>query len=131
MGRGSRSSEVGVKKKRQEYSQATGSGAGSNTQNESRGDHCLFSFKASTVISHNDADGIEKASIVVIIPHHSDPNRLDLFIGDKDFGSYNGPHAKRMLVCIKKNYLYDGTVQVLSKVRDSVKIEFLIQGRGR
>lgn len=131
MGRGSRSSEVSVKKERQENSQAKGSGDGGSSRNELSGDNCLFSFGVHILIPTDDAKGIEKASAVVIVPHHSDQNRLDLFIGGKDFGSYNGLHAKRMLVCIKKNYLYDGTVQVLSKVRNSVKIEFLIQGRGR
>ncbi|MDP2638079.1 MAG: hypothetical protein Q8P26_03390 [Candidatus Levybacteria bacterium] len=131
MGRGSRSSEVSVKKERQESSQAKGSGTGGSSRNESSGDSCLFSFEAHILIPSDDSKGIEKASTVVIVPHHSDPNRLDLFIGGKDFGSYNGSHAKRMLACIKKNYLYDGTVQALSKVHDNVKIEFLIQGRGR
>lgn len=131
MGRGSRSSEVGVKKERQEYSQTSGGSTGGSSQKELGGDNCIFSFEASVVIPFNDATGIEKASPVVIVPHHSDPDRLELFIGGKDFGSYDGPHAKRMLGCIKKNYLYDGTVQALNKVRDGVNVEFLIKGRGR
>lgn len=131
MGRGSRSSEIGVKKERQEYSQTGGSSSGGGSQKQSSGDSCLFSFEASVVIPQDEATGIEKASPVVIVPHHSDSERLELFIGGKNFGSYDGSYAKRMLACIKKNYVYDGTVQALNNVREGVKVEFLIQGRGR
>jgi len=131
MGRGSRSSETGVKKERQEYSQAKGTNSGGGLQKQSTGDNCLFYFEARILIPHDDATGIEKASSVVIVPHHSDAKRLDLFIGRKDFGSYDGPHAKRMLACIKQNYLYDGIVQALNNSVDGVKIEFSIQGHGR
>lgn len=131
MGRGSRSSEIGVKKERAEYSQVGGSVVGGSSQKESSNDNCLFSFKTSVTISLNEADGIENASSVVIVPHHSDSNRLELFIGGKDFGSYNGPHLKRILSCIQKNYIYDGTVQSVNKNGNSVRVEFLIQGRGR
>lgn len=131
MGRGSRSSEIGVKKEREEHSQAKGSGSGGGSQKESSSDSCLFSFEASMLLPRSEATGIEKASPIVIVPHHSNPDRLELFIGGKNFGSYDGANAKRMLVCIKKNYIYDGTVQTLNKVQDNVKVEFLIQGRGR
>lgn len=131
MGRGSRSSEIGVKKEHGEYSQVKGGGTGAGSQKESSVDSCLFSFNANVLITQNDATGIEKASSVVIVPHHSNPDGLELFFGGKDFGSYNGKHAKRMLSCIRKNYIYDGTVQSVNKVRDNVRVEFLIQGRGR
>lgn len=131
MGRGSRSSEIGVKKEYEGNTQGKGSGAGGGSQKESSSDNCLFSFEASVTIPQNDATEVEKASPVVIVPHHSDPDRLDLFIGGKDFGSYKGSNAKRMLSCIKKNYIYDGTVQSLNIVRDNVIVKFLIQGSGR
>ncbi len=132
MGRGSRTSQTKVKKTRQEYtrsSQAT-SPSGSNRDSKTA-DACLFSFRASVIIPKAEAVGLEKSSTVVIAPHHTRKNELVLFIGNKSFGPYKGSHLKRIIFCIQKGYVYDGTVESLGKTSTGVKIKYLVEGRGR
>lgn len=131
MGRGSKSSEVGVRKERQKYSQTAGSISGAGSQGKLSGANCLFTFKANLVVANSEASGINKDSPVVIVPHYSDAKKIDLFIENINFGLYDGRHKNKIVDCIKEGYVYEGTVQTLNKVKDGIKIGFFIQGRGR
>jgi len=131
MGRGSRSFESEVKKERQEYSQNQAIANGGGLKTVSSVDSCLFSFKASMRILAADASRIEESSSVVIVPHYTNTERLELFIDGKTFGLYRGPNAKKILACIKKWYIYDGVVESLNKTEDGIKIEYLVQGHKR
>lgn len=130
MGRGPRTSEIRVEKKRQEYprgSIAESAGAPAETV---EADECLFNVKATVVVSETEASGIRESSPVVIVPHHTDTKRLELFVENRSIGIYAGPNAEKMLSCIQKGYVYEGAVKSVSNTADGIMITYKLEGRG-
>ena len=128
MGRGSRSRESGVKKELEGLPRTTGTQSGN--RKESKADLCLFSFRSKTKLTSSQSAGIVSGSPVTIVPNHTQANRLELFIGTTNL-SYAGPHAGKILTCISKNYVYEGSVEKTKEVTGGVEITYFIEGRGR
>lgn len=128
MGRGSRSRETGVKKQLEKFSKTA---TGSNSNN-SKKDECLFSFQAILQLSTEAAAGITDGSPVTIITHHTQVNKLELFIGNKNVGVYKGSNAEKIIECIRKKYIYEGIVTKIKKIQDGkVEIEYETEGKSR
>ena len=130
MGRDLRSRESGVKKTAEKLTGSIiGSAGGSSKTN--RQDKCLFSFDGVVKVKPNLVFGVTKSSPVSIIPHHTNLNKLELFLGSINTGTYRGVHKAKILDCIKRNYVYEGLVKDVKKTSTHVQVHYHIEGKGR
>lgn len=129
MGRGSSSprQDAVIKKRPSEILQ-TGNSSG---KSRSQQDKCLFSFSGSLIISTTKAGDFQSGDSVVIVPSHSDPSKVDVYIKSIDFGEYKGNNLQKILACIKKGYTYEGIVESLTSITAGLKITFSVQGHKR
>lgn len=131
MGRRPKSREVGVKKQTEAFFSAASRSPGRGSSSKGKSDECLFSFQATLGLSLDEASGIESESHVVLIPHHAETEKIELFIGGKNLGEYKGSHSKKILRCIKENYIFEGSVQSIKKTPKGVKVQYRLEGKTR
>lgn len=129
MGRGSKSHETGVKKERLQATLNTGTGIGGSAAKRPSSDNCLFSFTAKVTTTAIIAAGIKVSSSVVLVPHHSTSNRIEIFIDGKNVGTYAGKNLNKILSCISQGFTYEGNVLSVNSNKNSVVIVFQITGR--
>lgn len=130
MGRGSGSSEKKVKKQRTLRKEAVISSGGSTSSGggSSGGDSCLFSFDDRVNVSTNVGQGIKVADPVTLVPNFSSLS-IDIYIGNKAVGKYNGVFLSKLLQCMRKRYVYEGEVQKIDRPANSLAINFSVQGK--
>lgn len=127
MGRGPKSIESRVSKRLEKL--ATKASFGSSSS--SGGDMCLFSFTSQLKLSFEDGSGIQQRSAVAIVPNGVSPDRLDLFLANRNLGPYVGPHRAKISDCIKKGFIYTGTVDKVIRTETGIEVEYSITGGGR
>ena len=128
MGRGSSTKQSGVVKQRPSEIASSGNTSGSSQNSY---DKCLFSFSESLTISTDETESFQIGDSVVIVPSHSNPSKVDVYVKNINFGEYKGNNLQKILACIKRGYTYEGIVESVTSITAGLKITFSVQGHKR
>jgi hypothetical protein len=127
MGRGSTTRQIGVKKERTAALQST-AGTGSGSQKKPVQDECVFTFETKITVPSATSIGINAADTAVLVPNHSNLSAVDVYVNNKNIGSYAGRNLRKIVSCISQNYVYEGRVMSVSTLGSKTSISVQFQG---
>jgi len=113
MGRGSGTTQQGVKKPRAIHVAGDGSGVssfgGGTSSSETSPNVCLFSLDLRIKYVAGNDPRATRGDTVTLARVSGD--EVGIFVGNRRFSSYTGKQKDRLLECMAKGYVYSGQVQ--------------------
>lgn len=131
MGKGSKSPNTKVVKKRPSPVAQEISGGGSRSGGKESGNKCDFSFKATLLISTPLSYTISAGDQAVLVPNSNEPSGLEVWVGPNKLTAYQGPYQKRLLDCMSTGYTYEGKVASVRQRGSDIEIQLGLSGRLR
>jgi len=131
MGKGSKSPNTKVVKKRPSPVTQKISGGGSRDRDKESRDKCDFSFETTLLISTPLPYPVSVGDQATLIPNSNEPSEIEIWIGPNKLTSYQGLYQKRLLSCMGAGYTYEGKVASVRQRKSDTEIQLSLSGRLR
>lgn len=115
MGRGSGTTQQGVKKPKASHMSSNGDGGGipsfggGVSSSETSSNICLFSIDLRIKYAAGSSPRMTRGDTVTLARITAD--EVGVFVGNRRFSSYTGKQKDLLLECMAKGYVYSGQVQ--------------------
>lgn len=127
MGRGSKSPEYNVKKQLETFSSSS-LGGGSKSASK---DSCMFSFSALLKTNNLYTDGLNTGQSAQLVPSYDLSGKLEIVSGSRVIGVYRGTQEEKIRICLKKGYIYEGSIIKLAKGANETTVSVRLNGEVR